>query len=92
MTTDFIVDQLVVAGTVAQVVEQLLAFRDEVGDFGTLLYCGLDWVDPVLARRSLELMAEEVMPAVNRAIGAATDGPAVVPTRPPGAPGSRAAP
>jgi hypothetical protein len=28
------------------------------------------WVDPTLARRSLELMAEEVLPAVNRAIAA----------------------
>lgn len=40
------------------------------GDFGTLLYAGIDWVDPRLARRSMELMAEEVMPAVNRAIAA----------------------
>ena len=54
----------------AQVVDQLLAFREEVGDFGTLLYCGIDWVDPRVARRSLELMAEQVMPAVNSAIGA----------------------
>jgi hypothetical protein len=30
----------------------------------------MDWVDPVLARRSMELMAHEVMPRVNRAIGA----------------------
>jgi hypothetical protein len=51
------------------VTEELLAFRDEVGDFGTLLYCGLDWVDSVVARRSMELMAEVVMPAVNSAIG-----------------------
>lgn len=67
VTTDSIVDRLVVAGTVDQVVEELLAFREEVGDFGTLLYCGIDWVDPRLARRSLELMAEEVMPAINAA-------------------------
>ena len=71
VTTDSIVDQLVIAGTASQVVEELLAFREEVGEFGTLLYCGLDWVEPRLARRSMELMAEEVMPAVNRAIGVA---------------------
>ena len=70
VTTDALVDQLVIAGTVNQVVEEILAFREEVGDFGTLLYCGIDWVDPRIARRSLELMAEQVMPAVNRAIGA----------------------
>jgi alkanesulfonate monooxygenase SsuD/methylene tetrahydromethanopterin reductase-like flavin-dependent oxidoreductase (luciferase family) len=71
VTTDFIVDQLVIAGTVERVVEQLLAFRETVGEFGTLLYCGIDWVDPRLARRSMELMATEVMPAVNRALGEA---------------------
>ena len=68
VTTDSLVDQLVIAGTVNQVVEELLAFRDEIGDFGTLLYCGLDWVDPRIARRSMELMAEKVMPEVNRSI------------------------
>ena len=69
VTTDSMLEQLVIAGTPNQVTEELLAFRDEVGDFGTLLYCGLDWVDPGVARRSMELMAEVVMPAVNRAIG-----------------------
>jgi hypothetical protein len=41
-----------------------------VGDFGTLLYAGHDWAEPGLARRSMELMAEQVMPAVNAAIAA----------------------
>ena len=50
-------------------VDQLLAFRETIGDFGTLLYAGHDWVEPRLARRSMELMAEKVMPAVNAAIG-----------------------
>ena len=49
-------------------VEQLLAFREKVGDFGTLLYPCHDWVDPVLGKRSMQLMAEEVMPRVNAAI------------------------
>ena len=35
------------------------AFHEEVGGFGTLHYCGVDWVEPRLARRSLELMATE---------------------------------
>jgi hypothetical protein len=33
-----------------------------------LVYAGMDWVDPALARRSMELMATEVMPRVNREI------------------------
>jgi len=40
-----------------------------VGDFGNLLYAGHDWMDPVLANRSMELFATEVMPKVNAAIG-----------------------
>jgi hypothetical protein len=31
----------------------------------------MDWVDPKLAQRSMELMANEVMPRVNAAIGMA---------------------
>ncbi len=56
---------LVIAGTPESVVEQILAFRREVGAFGTLLYTGHDWVDPALARRSMELMANEVMPRIS---------------------------
>jgi hypothetical protein len=40
-------------------------------DFGTLLYAGHDWADPALARRSKVLMAEQVMPRINAAIGGA---------------------
>jgi alkanesulfonate monooxygenase SsuD/methylene tetrahydromethanopterin reductase-like flavin-dependent oxidoreductase (luciferase family) len=69
VTTDYLLDRLMITGTVDQVVEQLVAFRDEVGNFGTLLYCGTDWVDPALSRRSMELMADKVMPALNQAIG-----------------------
>ena len=47
----------------------ILALHEKIGDFGTLLYCGKDWADPALSRRSMELMAEKVMPAVNAAIG-----------------------
>jgi len=69
VTVEYLLDTLVIAGGVNSVVDQLLAFRETVGDFGTLLYAGHDWVDPRLARRSMELMAEKVMPAVNAAIG-----------------------
>ena len=67
---DDIVERLVFAGSPARVADQILAFREQVGDFGTLLYAGHDWLDPALAMRSMELMAHEVMPAVNAAIAA----------------------
>jgi alkanesulfonate monooxygenase SsuD/methylene tetrahydromethanopterin reductase-like flavin-dependent oxidoreductase (luciferase family) len=69
ITPEYVTQRLVLAGTVDSVVQQLLAFREQVGDFGTLLYACHDWVDPALARRSMQLMAEQVMPRVNAAIG-----------------------
>lgn len=69
ITLDRIVDDLVIAGTVNDVVDQILAFREVTGDFGELVYAGMDWVDESLGRRSMQLMAEEVMPRVNEAIG-----------------------
>ena len=72
VTHEYVMDSLVIAGTVGSVVEQLLAFRETVGDFGTLVYAGHDWADPALARRSMELMANDVMPAVNAALAEST--------------------
>jgi hypothetical protein len=66
---DYVIDNLVIRGPVNKVVDDLLKLHETVGDFGTLLYCGKDWADPALGRRSMELMAEKVMPAVNAAIG-----------------------
>jgi alkanesulfonate monooxygenase SsuD/methylene tetrahydromethanopterin reductase-like flavin-dependent oxidoreductase (luciferase family) len=69
VTDDYLVSQLLIAGTVNEVVEKLLAFRERVGAFGTLLYCGHDWADAPAMRRSMELMAQQVLPRVNRALG-----------------------
>ena len=69
ITPEYVTQRLVIAGTVDSVVDQLLAFREQVGDFGTLLYACHDWLDPALGRRSMQLMAEQVMPRVNAAIG-----------------------
>jgi alkanesulfonate monooxygenase SsuD/methylene tetrahydromethanopterin reductase-like flavin-dependent oxidoreductase (luciferase family) len=56
--------ELVIAGTPEQVAEEILRFRAQVGAFGCLLYTGHDWSDPTLARRSMQLMAEQVWPRV----------------------------
>ena len=61
-------EDLVIAGTVNAVVDQILAFRDQIGDFGNLVYACHDWMDPALAKRSMELFANEVMPRVNQAL------------------------
>ena len=69
VTLEYVIDNMVIRGTVNHVVDQILAMRETIGDFGTLLYCGKNWTDPALDRRSMELMAEKVMPAINAAIG-----------------------
>ncbi len=69
VTLDYIFDNLVIRGSVNCVVDGILELHDKIGDFGTLLYCGMDWADPALAKKSMELMADKVMPAVNAAIG-----------------------
>lgn len=68
VTLDRVIDQLVIAGTPDEVAERIVALRDDIGDFGELVYAGLDWADEHHGRRSMELMAEKVMPAVNAAI------------------------
>jgi alkanesulfonate monooxygenase SsuD/methylene tetrahydromethanopterin reductase-like flavin-dependent oxidoreductase (luciferase family) len=68
ITADSLTPRLVIAGSVNSVVDQILAFREQTGDFGTLYYACHDWVDPALGRRSMQLMAEQVMPRVNAAI------------------------
>jgi alkanesulfonate monooxygenase SsuD/methylene tetrahydromethanopterin reductase-like flavin-dependent oxidoreductase (luciferase family) len=69
LTPEYVTERLVLAGTVNSVVDQILAFREHVGDFGNLVYAMHDWVDPALGKRSMELFATEVMPRVNAAIG-----------------------
>jgi alkanesulfonate monooxygenase SsuD/methylene tetrahydromethanopterin reductase-like flavin-dependent oxidoreductase (luciferase family) len=69
VTVDGVIDKLVIWGSPKKVTEGLLAFREEVGDFGTLLYAGKDWLDCDLGRHSMVLTAEQVLPALNAAIG-----------------------
>tara|TARA_R110002124_G_scaffold77533_9_gene207655 strand:+ start:8062 stop:9168 length:1107 start_codon:yes stop_codon:yes gene_type:complete len=67
VTLEYVMDRLVTFGTPDKVADELLAFRELTGQFGTLLYAGHDWADPALARRSKILMAEKVLPLVNEA-------------------------
>lgn len=67
VTLDYVMERLVTFGTPEKVADDLLAFRETTGRFGTLLYAGHDWTDVGLARRSKVLMAEQVLPLVNEA-------------------------
>ena len=66
VTLEYVLDSLVICGTVESVVDQIESFRDTTGDFGTLVYAAHDWVNPELSKRSMELMANEVMSQLNK--------------------------
>jgi alkanesulfonate monooxygenase SsuD/methylene tetrahydromethanopterin reductase-like flavin-dependent oxidoreductase (luciferase family) len=66
VTVDAVKRALIIAGSPRRVLEQLVALREEVGHFGTLLMAGHDWDQPKLWQRSMELLAREVMPAFSR--------------------------
>ena len=68
VTLDRLLDELVITGTANEVADKILGLREQVGDFGEIVYAGMDLVDPKLGRRSMELMANAVMPQVNAAI------------------------
>ena len=62
VTDEYLTSHLLISGTVNEVADRLAAFREYVGPFGRLLYVGHDWADPRAMRRSMELMAEKVLP------------------------------
>ena len=62
VTLEQVIAKLVIHGSPERVVDQLHALKQETGEFGTLLYAGVDWQDRTLARESMVLMAENVVP------------------------------
>ena len=70
LTHQAVRDACVIHGSPDTVARKLLALRDEIGHFGTLLYAAHDWQDKAAMKNSIRLMAEEVMPRVNQALAA----------------------
>ena len=64
---DDILAAQVISGTADEVAAQLLELQRVTGGFGRLMYAGIDWMEPELARRSMELMVTEVLPRVRSA-------------------------
>jgi alkanesulfonate monooxygenase SsuD/methylene tetrahydromethanopterin reductase-like flavin-dependent oxidoreductase (luciferase family) len=64
VTVERLLDELVICGTPDSVADQIIALREQAGPFGEIVYAGMDWVDPELAKRSMVLMAEKVMPRI----------------------------
>lgn len=64
------IDWMVIHGSPKRVLDQLVALVDEVGFFGTLLLTHKDWDKPDLHKRSMTLLAEQVMPRLRQHLGA----------------------
>ncbi len=65
VTLEQVIEELVIYGSPARVADKLHALKEVTGDFGTLLYAGVDWTDPQLGRESMVLMAEKVLPLMD---------------------------
>ncbi len=65
VTVDAVKRGMIIAGSPRRVLDQLVALRDEIGHFGTLLMAGHDWDQPKLWRRSMQLLATEVVPRLS---------------------------
>jgi alkanesulfonate monooxygenase SsuD/methylene tetrahydromethanopterin reductase-like flavin-dependent oxidoreductase (luciferase family) len=63
-TAEAIMRECVIHGSPRTVLDKLVALRERVGPFGTLLQIGLDWSGPNEAweRDGMRLLAHEVMP------------------------------
>ena len=61
ITLDYCLSKLVIAGDPSSVKDQIYQFAEKTGNFGTLLYVGVDWLDKKLAKNSMELMANKVI-------------------------------
>ena len=57
---------MVAWGSPATVLDKLVALRDETGPFGVLTVMAHEWDNSAFCRRSLTLLAEEVMPAFSQ--------------------------
>jgi alkanesulfonate monooxygenase SsuD/methylene tetrahydromethanopterin reductase-like flavin-dependent oxidoreductase (luciferase family) len=68
---EYFLDEVIIAGDPEHVTGQLLELRERIGPFSTLILTAHDWDDRDRWIHHLELFAREVVPAFNRAIGAA---------------------
>ena len=71
---DYLMTEQIIAGDVDEVLRRLQAFIEETGPFGTLILMSYDWDDKQSWLHSLDLFANELMPALNRLMGAQLEG------------------
>jgi alkanesulfonate monooxygenase SsuD/methylene tetrahydromethanopterin reductase-like flavin-dependent oxidoreductase (luciferase family) len=70
VTTDLVLENIVIYGSPKTVADKLIAFRERVGPFGSLVLACPDWEGHNYASQSesMRLLATEVMPTVSKAV------------------------
>ena len=68
VTLDMMLDDMVISGSPATVTEKLVALREKIGPFGSLMLGATDWegVNRDREENSMRLLATEVMPRLNK--------------------------
>jgi len=69
---DYLFNEQVIAGDPDEALRRLLQLIEETGPFGTLILMSYDWDDKASWIRSMELFSQELMPALNKAVGGTT--------------------
>ena len=64
LTLDYFLDEVIIAGDPDEVTRQLRALRSEIGEFGSLVLVAHDFDDKADWLHSLDLFANEVLPAL----------------------------
>jgi alkanesulfonate monooxygenase SsuD/methylene tetrahydromethanopterin reductase-like flavin-dependent oxidoreductase (luciferase family) len=64
---DYLMGEQIIAGSPDEVLRRLLLLWEETGPFGTLVLMSYDWDDKQSWLHSMELFAQELMPALNKA-------------------------
>ena len=65
---NYFIDDVIIAGDPETVTAEILQLREEIGPFGSLVLVAHDWDDEKVWRRSVSLFAQEVLPALNKAL------------------------
>jgi hypothetical protein len=66
---DYLMQEQIIAGDVDDVLKRLLLLIEETGTFGTLVLMSYDWDDKQSWLNSMRLFSQELMPALNKAVG-----------------------
>ncbi len=65
ISVDNLLKELVITGSPKEVAEKILKLKEDIGNFKTITYVGIDWLDKELAKKSIKLMGEKVINYLN---------------------------